>query len=275
MPIWAHKSRWEIPVTDLIRSALAVTQALMAVGNERFEADGATIIRNREIPQMHDANHVTQVTASTSKQIERLLARVEVEFSGFPHRRFDVDFTTPPAFEAHLTLRDYRRRDDLVLLLENDLLGEARPHEIREVEDDTGWQMYAALHDVDWREFRERIDIPFDERVAEAMMRSRQSKAPPVRYWLAYLEGQPWAYSASWEGLHGVGVVDDLFTHPDFRHRGLATALIHHCVADCRERGAEAVAIVADADDSPKQMYAAMGFRPVAVVRSYRKDIER
>ena len=40
-------------------------------------------------------------------------------------------------------------------------------------------------------------------------------------------------------------------------------------MADCRTRGANPVAIVADVTDTPKHMYAAMGFRPVAVVHKY------
>lgn len=260
-------------MTDLIRRTLAVIQAFEALGNERFEADGATIIRNREVPQIHDANHVAHVAASTPDEIERLLARVEQEFAGFSHHRFDVDFTTPPAFEARLALEGYRRWDALVLLLEGDLMGEAKAHDIREVTNEAGWQAHTALHDVEWPEYSQKIDSPFDERTAEEMMRSKRSKAPPVRYWLAHAEGQPRAYCASWEGDSGVGQVEDLFTHPDFRRRGLATALIHHCVADCRSRGAGPVVIVADANDWPKRMYAAMGFRPVAVVRTYRKDI--
>ena len=68
--------------------------------------------------------------------------------------------------------------------------------------------------------------------------------------------------------------MDDLYTHPSYRHQGLATALIHHCVADCRERGAGPVALEADSTDTPKRMYAAMGFRPLAVTREYLKTGE-
>ena len=64
--------------------------------------------------------------------------------------------------------------------------------------------------------------------------------------------------------------MEELFTHPEFRHRGLATALIHHCVADAREHGAGPVVIAADPEDTPKLMYAAMGFRPVAMKRTWR-----
>ncbi len=81
------------------------------------------------------------------------------------------------------------------------------------------------------------------------------------------------AYFNSWAGVDGVGQVEDLFTHPDFRHRGLATALIHHCVAECRRGGAGPVIIVAEPTDTPKQMYAAMGFRPAAIATHYLKKL--
>ena len=52
-------------MTDAARSALAVNEAYQALGNERFEAESATFIRNREIADIWDANHVTGITAST------------------------------------------------------------------------------------------------------------------------------------------------------------------------------------------------------------------
>ena len=100
----------------------------------------------------------------------------------------------------------------------------------------------------------------------------KRAKSPPVRCWLAYVDGDPVAYCSSWSGVGGIGLVEDVLTHPDFRHQGLATALIHHCVADCREQGAGPVVIWADAAETPKQMYAAMGFSPVAVNRRYWKE---
>ena len=75
--------------------------------------------------------------------------------------------------------------------------------------------------------------------------------------------------------MNGVGQVENLFTHPDYRNRGIATALIHHCVADARAKGAGPVVIVADPTDTPKNIYARMGFRPVAVVGHYLKDLSK
>ncbi len=262
-------------MTDAARSALAVNEAYQALGNERFEAEGATFVRNREIADIWDANHLAHITASTPEEIDRLLERVELEYAGFNHRQFRVDFTTPPAVEARLALEGYRGSETLVMLLEGELANQAKPHEIREVTDEAGWEAYTALHDLDWREYKERIPgtSGFDEKTAEQIMRSRRSQSPPVRHWLACLDGQPRAYLSSWGGVDGVGSVEDVFTHPDFRHRGLATALIHHGVSEARREGAGPIVIGADTTDTPKRMYAALGFRPVAVKRDYLKRL--
>ncbi len=259
---------------DLARRALAVNQAFLALGNERFEADGASFVRNRSVPRIRDANHVALVTASAREEIDRLLECAEREFTGFPHRRFDLDFATPPTFEARLAYDGYQRNDALVMALEGELAGEAKPHDIRLIEDEAAWDAYAALHDIDWREYTERLGRTGEEWVAEEMYRARRAKSPPVCYWLAWVNGEPRAYCASWGGIDGVGQVEDLFTHPDFRHRGLAATLIHHCVADCREHGAGPVVIVCDPADTPKEMYAAMGFQPVAIKRNYWKHVD-
>ena len=262
-------------MTEAARSALTVSEAFSALGNERFVADGATFVRNPEIPDIWDANHVAHITAATPDEVDGLLARVEREFAGSNHRQFRLEFTTPPALEARLTLEGYQRTEELVMLLEGELQGQPKRHEIRPLTDDAGWQAYTALHDLDWHEYKERMPSTggFDEKTAEAMMRSRQLKTPPVRHWLACVDGEPRAYLSSWGGVDGVGMVEDLFTHPDFRHRGLATALIHHSVLEARRDGAGPVVIGADPKDTPKRMYAALGFRPVAVKREYLKRL--
>ena len=262
-------------MTDLTRRALATDYGWMALGNERFEADGAAFIRNPSVARVRDANQVVAVTASMPDEIEVLLARADREYADCPHRQFRLDFAAPPEFEARLVLEGYERSDTLVMLMEGEPAGTAKPHEIRPVESAADWQAYASLNEIDLREYLEKIPGGIDARVVEQLMLSRRVKSPPVRHWIAYVDGQPGAYLASWEGIDGVGQVEDLFTHPEFRHRGLAAALIHHCVADSRAHGAGPVVIAADALDTPKRMYAALGFQPVAISRTYRKELSR
>lgn len=264
---------------DLIRRALAVNEDLLALGNDIFEADGAVFVRNPALTAVHDANHAMRVRVGAKEDVDRLLALADDAYGtiGCRHRRFDLDLDAPPEFEARLALEGYERNDALVMLLERDLIGEPKSYEIRLVDDDAAWAAYGALHETDWHNYAERT-APGDAQeasawTAAAMLQNRRIKSPPARYWLAYFDGEPRAYFASWEGTDGVGQVEDLFTHEDFRHRGLATALIHHCVADARAHGAGHVVIVADPSDTPKQMYAVMGFRPVAVKRSYLKKL--
>jgi GNAT superfamily N-acetyltransferase len=263
-----------VPASEFARRALDVDAANLALGHETFEADDARFVRNRKLSRIYDANHVTHITAATEEGIDRLLARVEREYEGFGHREFGVDFRTPPSFVARLALEGYERRDSVVMLLEGDLAGEAPEHDIRPVVSDADWAAYDALHALDWNEHMEREKRTEDPSVPEQMRQTHRAKQPPVQYFLACVDGHPVAYLNSWAGIDGVGQVEDLFTHPDFRRRGLATGLIHHCVADARGKGAGPIVIVADPGDTPKQMYAALGFRPGAVYSHYLKRLD-
>lgn len=254
---------------SLAALALDVNAANHALGNEASQAAGATFVRNRSYPRIYDANHVTGIAASTPEEIEALLLRVEKEYWHCGHRRFDVDFRTPPEVAARLALEGYRRDDALVMLLEGELAGKAPAHEIRAVRSDADWEEYGRLFAMDWAEHMQRHRRPAEPDVGMAAAAVHRLKQPPVQYWLACVGGKAVAYMNSWPGMNGMGQVEDLFTHPEFRHGGLATALIHRCVADCRRKGAGPVVIVADPGDTPKRMYAALGFRPVAIASTW------
>ena len=246
-------------------------------GEERFEAEGGVFVRNRSIPDKYYANHVEQVTASTPEEVARLSERVEVEFEGFRHRSYYVDRDTPTEFEAWLLMEGYQRTDSLVMVLTNDLRGAPKPHEIRLVETDADWLAYYDLIVTADRESDSRDPQVSDGRASDARdqrISMLQSISPPVRYWLAYAEGVARAFFSSWISSDRIGVLEDLYTHPDYRRRGLATALLHHCVADSRGRGAGPVALETDPADTPKHMYAAMGFRPLSVSYEYLKTFE-
>ncbi len=90
---------------------------MLALGHETFHAAGATFVRDRDVPDIWEANHVTSVSADSDETIDRLLARVEGECAGYGHRRFDLDFTPPPAFEGRLALTGSRTRESLVMLV--------------------------------------------------------------------------------------------------------------------------------------------------------------
>jgi ribosomal protein S18 acetylase RimI-like enzyme len=254
---------------DLARRAVAVDRGFLMLGHDTFVADGACFVRDARMPAIHDANFVTNVTVATPEGIGRLLARVDHEFAGVAHRQFLLDGATPAALEAALLLRGYRHAASLLLVLEGALRGAAPSHDIRALRDEADWEAYRGLKQRDWDERAARLGLRDLGWVGAQMMREHRAKSPPAQYWLAWLDGTPRGFLASWSGLDGMGQVEDLYVAPEVRHRGMATALIHRGVTDCRARGAGPVLIVADAGDTPKHMYAAMGFVPRAVQHKY------
>ena len=137
------------------------------------------------------------------------------------------------------------------------------------------WSPRLANAGIQRLEFEEQVSRQVhplrDEEVTSQMVATKRIKAPALRFWLARADQVDCAFLSSWPGANGVGKVEDLFTHPDLRHRGIATALIVHCVSDVRERGAGPVLIGALPNDTPMHMYAGMGFRPFCVTHRGRK----
>jgi GNAT superfamily N-acetyltransferase len=255
-------------MTDWGRAAVRVDQAHEALGHRAFEAEGAVFIRNPALPDIHVANYVRSVTAGTPSAIDRLLERAEREFAGCPHRCFEVDLDTPPAFEARLIRGGYEPRAFVLMVLEGDLQGRAKTVDPVLAADERSWVQADRLKRLDWAEARAKIGLAPLPGVGDHLALVARLKTPPDRKWLACVDGAARGMASAWE-VDGMGQVEDVFVEPGSRHRGVATALIHHCVADCRARGAGAVVIVADAADTPQTMYAAMGFRPVATKRRY------
>jgi GNAT superfamily N-acetyltransferase len=255
-------------MTDWARAAIRVDQTHEALGHRTFGAEGAVFISNPALPDIHVANYVRSVTVGTPDAIERLLAKAEREFAGCPHRCFEVDLDTPPAFEAKLVHGGYEPRGFVLMVLEGELQGHAKTVDLALADDERSWAAADRLKRLDWAEARAKVGLAPLLGVGDRLALVARLKTPPDRKWLAYVDGAARGMSSVWD-VGGFGQVEDVFVEPGYRHRGIATALIHHCIADCRSRGAGAVVIVADAADTPQTMYAAMGFRPVATKRRY------
>ena len=259
--------------TRIARLAVRVDMLDLSLGHSSFTEDGATFVRNPEFPRIHDANFLYDVTATTDEEIDRLLARALREYAHAALLTVRVDPWAPPSFEARLSLIAVERERTVLMLLEGDLRGKAPACDLRPVEDDAGWR---AVRDLKRREWREHVppsdDDPDPWDIPDGLADVAQLKSPPVRYHLAFLKNEPAGFLSSWPGVDGMGQVEDLFVRPEHRHHGIGTALLHRGVADARERGAGPVVICTDMAETPKLMYAALGWKPIAVCRQYAMD---
>lgn len=257
--------------SELLARVFETVDGYLALGNEVIDGPLACFVRNPEAPNVYDANHVTRVRAGTPKETASVLERADDLLAPSGHRQFLIDPATPSTFEARLALDGYEVSEELELLLEGDVVSGPMPGgvDIRLAESDADWVSLERLFRMDHEEEAGQGREVISADVTRQVVATKRFKAPGLAFFVASVKRTDCAFFSSWPGTNGVGKVEDLFTHPDFRHQGVATALIRHCVDDARARGAKEVVIGARVDDTPKAMYAAMGFRPICVLRSW------
>jgi GNAT superfamily N-acetyltransferase len=244
----------------------------LACGHETVAGAGARFVRDPRVPVIYDANFAHSVRASSPAECDALFAEADRVYAGLGHRQFFWDPETPESFEARLQLDGYTPTHEIILALEGELRQRGPRVELRPAESDRDWQI---LEDLCWLDHCEEAEkgfhAPWDREVTRQIVLAKRVKGPAVRYFLATVDGADCAFFSGWPGENGVGQVEDLFTLAAFRGRGIGTALIAACVDDSRARGAGPVLIGARMNDTPKHLYAALGFRPLCVQRMYLK----
>jgi len=259
-------------MADLVARAYDSVFGWLARGHASHRHAHARLVRDPRVPFVWDANLVAEVRARVPEEIDAVLAAADAHYADFDHRCYFWDPRMPAEFEARLVLEGYEPRGELVLALEGELAQRGPAVELRAVESDTDWAALEALCRLDHdEEVTLGFHEPWSAEVTRQIVLAKRLKGPDVRYLLARVDGVDCAFFSGWPGDNGVGQVEDLFTRAEFRGRGIATALIAACVDDARARGAGPVLIAARANDTPKQMYAALGFRPLCVQRIYSK----
>lgn len=243
-----------------------------ALGNDITRTDLAWLVTNRADPNVWDANHVSQVRARTAAEIENVLASANDALRHCAHRLFVVDPLTPPAFAARLALEDYRElTPTLQLVLSGTLRVTPARVALRPVHSEDDWHCLHGLVQQDHGEGARTHGSVLSDDVTRGIVASYRRKAPAYQFFLAQQDGVDCAYGAGVLCDNGLGMIEDLFTLPALRRRGIASAVIAHAVAHLRAHGAAEVLIGAYTTGAPKRLYAALGFAPVCLTREYIK----
>ncbi len=87
----------------------------------------------------------------------------------------------------------------------------------------------------------------------------REARSPDCRLYLAYLDGQP---AGACDVFHALGWhrVESVVTRPEFRRRGVASALVARAVADALRMGGERTYLYTEAGGAGEQVYRRLGF---------------
>lgn len=252
--------------------------AYLRLGAEVIEGPGCRAIRRTSAPLVYDANHL-QVDAGAD--LDAAFSFFEDALGGYDFRHVVTSSLEDPALTARLVLEGFQPNATIQGLLLGVLRG-PQPIEcdIRPVVSETDWLHLDRLVRADHLETKERMAKHiYTQAVTDQMQARQRDMADAVQFFVVWDEvdgaSVPVAFFSSWAGKGGVGMVEDLYTSPSHRKRGIARSLIHYCVADARAKGAESVLIGARADDTPKVIYAAMGFAPACLTWNWLKLPEK
>ncbi len=243
-----------------------------ALGNASAEGRHCRLVTGPEHPELWSANHASAVRAGGAQEIDETLEDIEAAFTHSPYRVVDADPFTPPAFLARLALDGWQEQHAVILMaLQAPLAPVAAPAVgIDAVQTDADWTELRSLHELDLAE-GVRTGGAHPAEIAEGLYQAMRRKAAAGRIFLARHAGRASAYAMAVPAPAGFGVIDDVFTAPDLRRRGVASALLAHCVDWLRQQGCSTAFLTARASDRPKALYARLGFTPEMLVRRWVK----
>lgn len=233
-------------------------------GQAPVERDGVTIVATPAHPATWDANFVMAGPGIGAAAVFAALER----FDGW--RVVQVDALTEPQVEAALAAAGFRAETLLIEMLGEDV---ASPLPVPAIElvpvGDAEWARLAALVEADHREGKRTGD--YDAAVAAGLSDGMRRRLGPCGYWLLTGDGGDLGYGMTAVCPNGLGLIENLFTLSEHRDRGLMSGFIVEAARRLRAAGCDAVFLDAHAHDTPKLLYARLGFRPVAVARTWVK----
>lgn len=254
--------------TQLLRDLCETYRAHLSLGANAVAGTHWWAIAQPLAPDVHDA-HLFYIEPEADADVIR--KAFENHFEKLDYWNVLTDPSTPAKLIAHLMLDDFAPVPTLQMRLTGALLGpKPKPFEIRPVETDRDWNELARLWRTDHVEKNQKAgNAKFSEAVTAQVMTVQRLAARDVRFVMAWDRDEAVGFFSSWPGRNGTGMVEDLFTTPAHRNRGIARALIHACVAHAREAGAGPIVIGAFPNDSPKHFYQSLGFRPACVTTTW------
>ena len=244
------------------------------LGHSIYEAPCCSIVANPAFPDVWDANHADAVTARSWAEIDSVFTAMDHHLVHTRWRVVHTDGFTPDAFLARLALEDYQERPVTIqMALQGPLIDRGIRIDLHPVSSDADWEALHGLVALDFAEGRKSGDLEVSSDFVKSVVASYRSKGAAYTYHLAILEGAVVAYGAHASAPNGVGMIEDLFTLPSARRKGIATAMISAFADRLRGAGSHTIFLGALASEAPKQLYARLGFRPVGLARSWVKEL--
>lgn len=245
------------------------------LGGEVIEGDQFTAVRDNDRPTVWDLNRVFDVTASKGDDIDRVLTTAKGLYQRQGYTYFSVSPFTPPSFVARLALEVYQELTPVVQMVLSGALegGQADGFGMIPVTSQDDWNVLFRLVRQDHIEGGRSQGAKLDENVTAGIVDGYRRRAGPCQFFIARIDDTICGYGSATTCPNGMGMIEDLFTAPAFRRRGVASSLIAGCTDYLRSRGATDLLIGSLISEPPKHLYRKLGFLPVCLTRAFYKPL--
>jgi len=238
--------------------AFALMDRLDERAAERLEPTpyGPVLVHTR-LARVHDLNFLRAEDPGDASA-ERLAAEADrvQGAAGIGHRRVNVRGEEQgERFEPQFVRLGWEPQR-FVLMVQRRRPDRPAEHEVRKVDEPTLRPL--------WTEAIRTEPHGRDETLVQQILEHRRDvgEAVPTHLFAAEAEGRLVAHAELYsEGR--VGQVENVFTMPDYRGRGLARSLVLRAVAESHAAGNDLTFLVADADDWPRHLYEKLGFETI------------
>lgn len=250
------------PVEALATIEGCFSATLAALADSVTPVPGGECVRTRDLPLVFTLN---QLRLHRPLGLDELCALADEHQGDLPYRHVVVRAAAVDARqEEELAARGWRVEHEVVMALRERAPGHPDAR-VTELTEDQMLELTAA-----W--LREELAGLTEEELAQLLEYNRREGRHFAEHRLGILDeaGRPAALTKLRRDV-GLSWVEDVFTRPDQRGRGSARALVERAVDLALADGSPLVAIVADADDWPQQLYARLGFQPIARTAIYHR----
>lgn len=258
-------------------TAVAIAEAYRwqrGLGNKLIQETNARFVVNPSHPDVWDANHIDSVTADTDQAIDSVLSTMEVHLDHCGWRVVHTDAFTPERFLARLALDGYEESPAVIQMqLKGDV--SATPSKVLKlIETDEDWLVLGQLVRKDHEEGARTGSSILSSDVTEGIVASYRAKEGPYRFHLAQVDGEYVAYGAYASAPNGVGMIEDLYTLPSYRRKGIASGMIAAFAKQLHSEGCKTIFLGALMGREARHLYTKIGFRPVMLSRCWFKQTD-
>lgn len=261
-------------MTDALRVA-AARRWFRERGHEIIEAGGARIVATPDAPNVWDANFALPDSPRADRDADpqAMLGALDAAMPHTPWRVVVTDALCDPAVEASLALAGFTQGGPLIEMLATGPVRPAHPPApvtIQPVRTEADWAALVTLIEIDHAEGKRTGEV--DAEIGAGLIATMRRRCPGD-YYLLIADGAPAGYGLALACPNGLGLLENLFTLPEKRGRGVMSAFIADAVARLRAQGCDGVFLDALAYEDAKALYARLGFRPIAVVRQWTRRV--